>query len=548
MNNDINDKLQALYREYTKNLPTKINDIMVHWQALKDNWNEDGLHDFHREIHSLCGSAAIYGYSELSQAARDLEVCLRTLDEGNAVKTDQIVADVEDFLKTIVAKTKTNSPDTIAVMPAIDVEPPEEPILQSKVVYLIDQDVKFTKQLKLNLAPSGYSIIAFKDFNEFKSAISAMEINGVAMVVNVENMTKSEIGFLVKIRKNQQYTMPLICISSDSSLATRLKAIRAGSTAFMQKPVEMFQLVKLLDKAYDTTANESYRILIIDDSASLAEYYALILLQAGMITRVLTNPLELMEALADFQPDLLLMDIYMPECSGLELAAVLRQEPLYMSLPIIFLSTEDDKLKQLAAMSVGGDDFLTKPIMPQHLVGAVRSRAKRAGILSSIMIRDSLTQLLNHNTIVQDLELELGRAERQSTTLSFIIIDIDHFKSINDSYGHLMGDYVLRKLSELLLSQVSKTDMVGRYGGEEFALVLPNSDPKAAKELCDTIREKFAKMQFKSGGNEFHVTFSGGVASFPVVKNAEKLIAAADKALYKAKHFGRNQVVHSEEK
>ena len=548
MNNEINDKLQALYREYSKNLPAKISDILKHWHELNDKWNEDSLHDFHREIHSLCGSAAIYGYGELSKAARELEICLRELDESNAEQTPQTVTEIEDLLKDIVDKANISTTEAQPTMPPIDVEPPEEPVLQNKVIYLIDQDAKLTRQLNANVVPAGYSIIEFKDFSEFRAAASAMEVNGVDMIVNVENMNKSDISFLIKIRKNQQYTMPLICISSESSLTTRLKAIRAGSTAFMQKPVEMFQLLKLLDKAYDPAVNESYRILIIDDSASLAEYYSLILNQAGMITHVLTNPLQLMETLADFQPDLLLMDIYMPECSGLELAAVLRQEPLYMSLPIIFLSTEDDKLKQLAAMSVGGDDFLTKPIMPQHLVGAVRSRAKRAGILSSIMIRDSLTQLLNHNTIVQDLELELARAERQDTNLSFIIIDIDHFKSINDSYGHLMGDYVLRKLSELLLSQVAKTDLVGRYGGEEFALVLPNSDSATAIQLCNTIREKFEQMQFKSGGNEFHVTFSGGIASFPAVRNAEKLIAAADKALYKAKHFGRNQITHAEDK
>jgi diguanylate cyclase (GGDEF)-like protein len=549
MNNEINDKLQALYKAYTKNLPGKIDAIVLNWEKLNENWNVDALHDFHREIHSLCGSAAIYGYEELSHAARELEVYLKELDENSAGLTPSVITEVTALLNRIVEKATPHGTEKVApvlvAMPAVE---PQAPVLMTKLIYLIDDDDDFAQKIKKNVMEAGYNLHVFPDLAACKNAFANGEMNGVAMIVNVESLTKGDIQYLLKVRKNQQFTMPLLCIAQDKGLATRLRAIRAGSTAFLQKPVEMFQLMQLIDKAYETTANESYRILIIDDSPSLAEYYALILQQAGMITHILTHPLELMETLADFQPDLLLMDIYMPECSGLELAAVLRQEPLYMSLPIIFLSTEDDKLKQLAAMSVGGDDFLTKPILPQHLVGAVRSRAKRAGILSAFMMRDSLTQLLNHNTIVQDLEQELARADKQDSALSFVIIDIDHFKSINDTYGHLMGDYVLRKLSELLLSQVAKTDLVGRYGGEEFALVLPNNNSLQAKDLCNVIREKFSKLQFKSGGHEFNVTFSAGIASLPDVQNAEKMIAAADKALYKAKHFGRNQVVHSDEK
>jgi diguanylate cyclase (GGDEF)-like protein len=548
MNNTINDKLQLLYKEYAKNLPEKINHIVANWEKLCENWQPDALHDFHREIHSLCGSAAIYGYGDLSHAARELETFLKSLDESNANQTPAIVSEISSLLSEIVAKAKTQDNEHKPVLPELKPVVLETPVQQNKLIYLIDPDTDFAKKISSSLMETGFGLQQFHDLASFKNAMAEGDINGAALIVDIGNMTRADITYLLKVRKNQQFTMPLICTSAQNNLLSRLKAIRAGSTAFLQKPVEMLQLTRLLEKSSETSANESYRILIIDDSPSLADYYALVLQQAGMTTSILTHPLELIETLADFQPDLLLMDIYMPECSGLELAAVLRQEPLYMRLPIIFLSTEDDKLKQLAAMSVGGDDFLTKPILPQHLVGAVRSRAKRAGILSAFMILDSLTQLLNHNTIVLDLEMELTRAEKQSKPLSFVIIDIDHFKSINDSYGHLMGDYVLRKLSELLLLQVNKSDLVGRYGGEEFALILPDCDANKAKALCNTIREKFSKLEFKANGQDFKVTFSAGIATFPALRTTDVMIAEADKALYKAKHFGRNQVVHIEEK
>jgi diguanylate cyclase (GGDEF)-like protein len=240
----------------------------------------------------------------------------------------------------------------------------------------------------------------------------------------------------------------------------------------------------------------------------------------------------------------LLMDVYMPTCSGLELAAVLRQEPLYTGLPIIFLSTEDDKLKQLSAMNAGGDDFLTKPILPQHLVAAVRSRAKRAGILSSLMVPDSLTQELNHATLLESLKVELTRVLQYKKPLSFIMLDIDNFKQVNDEHGRLIGDYVLRKLSEFLFSHLRRIDVVGRYGGDEFALILIGADREASKNLCEKICESFSRLQFKSSNFEFRVTLSAGIASYPVISTVKEMVAAAEKALYKAKNSGRNRVVH----
>src|SRR5581483_11480586 len=151
--------------------------------------------------------------------------------------------------------------------------------------------------------------------------------------------------------------------------------------------------------------------------------------------KTINNPLDTLRAISEFKPDLLLLDIYMPGCTGIEIASVLRQDPKYMHIPIIFLSSEEDKFKQLAALNLGGDDFLTKPVLPQHLIAAVKMRAKRAGIITSFIARDSLTNLYNHSSILHYLDLEMERAQRNQTPLSFVMIDIDFFKKINDRFG-----------------------------------------------------------------------------------------------------------------
>jgi diguanylate cyclase (GGDEF)-like protein len=160
---------------------------------------------------------------------------------------------------------------------------------------------------------------------------------------------------------------------------------------------------------------------------------------------------------------------------------------------------------------------------------------------------DSLTGLLNHTKTKEYLDKEISRAARQGSGLAFAMLDIDRFKSINDTYGHPAGDRVIVSLSRLLRQRLRKTDIVGRYGGEEFALVLAGADEKSAAKVVDEIRLSFGQVRHNCDGAEFSATFSCGVAGFPRYGDAISLCNAADKALYEAKHKGRNMVVLAQE-
>ena len=164
-------------------------------------------------------------------------------------------------------------------------------------------------------------------------------------------------------------------------------------------------------------------------------------------------------------------------------------------------------------------------------------------MLRSFMVRDSLTGLLNHTAIKDLLEGEVAGTIRLKKPLSFAMIDIDHFKQVNDSYGHPVGDRVIKSLARLLKQRLRTSDLVGRYGGEEFAVVLVDADRMTAMKVLDTIRNDFSQLRHLAGGIEFSVTFSCGIADVSQFPDATKLSDAADKALYKAKHAGRNRVM-----
>jgi diguanylate cyclase (GGDEF)-like protein len=235
--------------------------------------------------------------------------------------------------------------------------------------------------------------------------------------------------------------------------------------------------------------------------------------------------------------------MYMPVCNGIELSRVIRQIDAFVSIPIVFLSSEMNLKKQLTAMSTGGDDFLTKPIQPDHLISSISLRAERMRIIRSFMHCDSLTGLLNHTKIKEQMDIAVDRARRRKGTLAVAMIDIDRFKAINDTYGHPAGDRVIKSLANLLRQRLRRTDIIGRYGGEEFVVILDDTEAEKALILLDEIRVNFSGIKHQSEGREFHSTFSCGIAAFPQCPDETFLANTADKALYEAKNSGRNRVV-----
>jgi diguanylate cyclase (GGDEF)-like protein len=286
-----------------------------------------------------------------------------------------------------------------------------------------------------------------------------------------------------------------------------------------------------------------YRVLLIDDDVFSMERHRIMLETWGIVAKCVSNPVDVMTVIDEFKPDLLMIDLNMPLCSGIELAKVIRFHKQWIHIPIIFLSGELDANRQMTALKTGGDEFITKPVVERPFVSMILMRAKRARQLAELMIRDSLTGLLKHTEIKDRLCHELARARRNKTTVSVAMLDIDKFKRINDTYGHPVGDTVIATLAHLLRRALRTTDIVGRYGGEEYMVVMPDSDVANAIRKLDLLRREFEAIGFHHKDLEFHCSFSGGVSDSDSSDKIDLLIEKADMALYRAKTQGRNQIL-----
>ena len=286
-------------------------------------------------------------------------------------------------------------------------------------------------------------------------------------------------------------------------------------------------------------------ILAADDAPNILKAIQYILVKAGYPVLTARDGEEALALIKQEHPALVISDIMMPGLDGYELCSLLRTKQSTSLIPFIFLTAKDTVDDRIKGIQTGADGYLTKPFHREELLALVETVLTRHRIYIEQTMKDELTALPNRAYLFKALDNELARARRYRRSLSVVMLDIDKFKLVNDTYGHLFGDKILIRLTETLLGEVRRQDILGRYGGEEFLIILPETAGKAATALMERCRKKVAGTRYKgdSGSTIVSVTISAGIAEFTADDHSiEDLIGRADRALYKAKENGRDQI------
>lgn len=289
-------------------------------------------------------------------------------------------------------------------------------------------------------------------------------------------------------------------------------------------------------------------VLLVDDEETNLYLLKIILEARQYRCLTATNGPDALRLASDHLPDAVLLDIHMPVMDGYEVCRRLKDDPRTYPIPVVFLTARHkDQEEVIRGLQVGANDYVTKPFNKEELLARVavmvRVRTAEAEVRQA-SYTDVLTGLHNRRFLQQRLEEELHRAARYSLTLSCIMLDLDHFKKINDAHGHAAGDYVLTEVAAIIKQNVRLSDLAVRYGGEEFMLLLFESDKQQAHRVAERVRLDVERHDFLWQGRRLKLTVSSGVASFPDagITVPDELIARADSALYTAKTSGRNMV------
>lgn len=532
---DLTAAFQQLRERFAAGLPQRAQAMV---SLIEQDKAAQALTSLIAQAHKLAGACGTFGYAVLGNHARQIEQLAGVIQQKVAEEQEQSLPALKRaVLEFEIAVTRALQSDRQTMGMA------EDSLLEQNTIWLLLQSPDLTRELTSQLTAFGHQVEHFSDFDH-----CAKRLQSVAPAVLFSEITsfngQSLFNQTLLLSQLVKQNSRLMLFSESDSFELRIKAAQQRADAFFVSPLDVPNMIATMTELLEYSAGTAGRVFIVDDDKLLAQHYALVLNAIGIETRILDNVHNIVNELMRFQPDLLLMDMYMPEYSGTELAGLIRQYRSLKRLPIVFLSSEANKLLQIRAMAHGADDFLTKPIDDTQLAQLIKIRLTRSMQIKNLIEKDSLTALVKHSAIKELAELEFERVARVGQPLSLVMLDIDRFKAVNDNYGHATGDVVITALATMLRKRIRKTDRAGRYGGEEFMLVLPDCDGNQAGILVDKILQAFRLLHFSSGGQQFYCTFSAGVAcsNDAQFSNAEQMIAAADKALYRAKHQGRDQV------
>jgi two-component system, cell cycle response regulator len=303
------------------------------------------------------------------------------------------------------------------------------------------------------------------------------------------------------------------------------------------------------------------KILVVDDDSAARKKTIKTLKDAGYATIEGQDGQQALSLVKEESPDLLIMDIEMPRMSGHQACRIIKGSKGFPFFPIILVTARSDLQTKVEGLEMGADDYLMKPLNKLELLARVKSmlrlktlqddliatNKKLQGIndrLQELSMTDPLMEICNRLYFEKRIVYEFQRAERYRTPLALLMLDLDHFKNVNDTYGHLYGDYVLKHTAEVLTASVRQVDIVARYGGEEIVVACPETDGQQSLIVANRIRRNVDEAVYSHEGVESHVTVSIGVAVCPDanIKTAEELLNKADEALYVAKEEGRNCV------
>lgn len=393
MNASQDNKFIELQGEFRNNLLVSISHIESHWAELQEKNNKDVFKKLHNSLIRLADAGGTYGADEVSYFARKMDLELKTLlNENNLV---DIKKKEKEQINKWFKQLKVESGSWLSSDVPVIEKCKSNTFDYSNLVYTLLGDELFATELMINLEKHSCNFQHFHEINVFEPAFKKEK---PAVIIIDEDFVDKDIAGIdtvVYLKGKLNIRTPIIYVSSSSKSVSRLEAVRAGADRYFSKPVRMDKVIHTIKGLNSHLDDLPYQVMVIDNDVALLECYEAILTESDIVVESISRPLKGFEAIEDFKPDVIVVDMFMPECSGTELVNMIRQDDRWTLIPVIFLSAEQDINNQLEAMSLGADDFLTKPIHANKLVATINATAKRAR--KNVKLNHDLKNTLQEN-------------------------------------------------------------------------------------------------------------------------------------------------------
>ncbi len=386
-------KMGELQQNFKAGLGERFRELAVAVGALRAGSPFDdakaSLETLHVRCHTLVGTGATLGFPDISEAASKLEVFAKELLARAQPLTPEDIAALARNLSDLEGRNRASTTELVVDVATLGITrgPVDLRSGASQTVLIVDDDSALTDVLAAQLRNFGFTTVVEADHAQLSDAILRNRPAAVLMDIVFPDSRDAGIRTVQALKDEGLIDCPVIFLSVRSDLEARIAAVRAGCDGYLVKPVNLIDLLDILDRLTAADSPDKYRVLIVDDDPEIAEFYASLLGHAGVETAVVTNALEVMTPLREMRPDIILMDIMMPGCTGFELSAAIRQDRAFVQIPIVFLSGSNIEKAWLRATQAGGDEFIRKTQPPTEVLALILARLRRARDLSSVVSR-----------------------------------------------------------------------------------------------------------------------------------------------------------------
>lgn len=525
-------ELAALARDYAERLPGKVAELKGAIEQARSDVSAIGA--ARMLAHRLCGTAGSYGFSAVGELMGQIEDLLIAVGGTDPVR--RFVWDDIDGLLHDVARIAVRGPS----------DSPSDPEVVAgsrRALLVVDDDPDFLQVVRALGRRLLVNVVACQRLEEALERARAQPFVAALLDVHLEGCDSFRAAQQIR-DSGDNADIPVAFASVDGRLETRVAAIEAGGCRFFDKPISEERLAELFQHFLSLSKQQEPRVLIVDDDPDVLATYTRVLSDADFATEHLDSAEALVPTLEELRPDVLILDVNLPRVSGIDVCRALRNSDRWELLPILIVTAQLDVDTRLRAFRAGASDVVGKPILPEELLARVGVQVERLRLVRERADRDFLSGLLLRRAFLEAFQRALAVCSREKKPLALVLFDLDHFKSINDGHGHACGDRVIAGFGEFLRRRFRIEDVRGRWGGEEFALVLPGVGAELAVQSARRMLAEFAAHEFKSDtGESFRVTFTAGVAEYPDDGTSMSvLIRNADELLYSGKRAGRNTI------
>jgi diguanylate cyclase (GGDEF)-like protein len=530
----LEEAMAGLRREYIAEAPARLMELRKDYAALLAS-EAEAARSLKGRFHKLAGSGGSYGFPEISELSRKAEFWLAEHSQDYA-EAEEVVGPLLEDLDRAFHRAESTLVGRVSDM--------HRHVDFGWHALILGATRPLSGLLAARLEAIGFDVVVADIGSPQASPTVPPEL---VVLVHVEG--SPEPYALAASWTGKRGMRPRGVVLVEGTLDhDRLRAAASGIDAVFPVATAEAEL-HTFAKAIARVGSPPAKVLLVEDDPDQANAIGAILGQANLSVTTCATVQEASQLLGTEFPDLILLDVRLPDGDGFTVARLARQDQRLALVPIVFLTAAADTDHQIRAVRAGGDDYLRKPVDPTLLTLLVLNRVERGRRVREMAHRDGLTGLLNHATLMAELEHAGEAARRRREPFAFVMADLDHFKRINDTYGHLVGDTVLMHVARLLQRLGRSSDLLGRYGGDEFALILLNNTAEGAGTLTERIRKSLIEEPGAApDGTAIPIRMSFGISVYPEDgATADALVEAADRALYQSKRLGRDRVMRAGE-